>query len=104
MLVPDFAVQYRLLPLAQQLYFETLGISNPQRIIEHPAFLEIKRLGESAIPYLIRRLDDEPWVWLVALPALIGSSPVRPEHRGRTAEMLGDWKRWAAERGYLDFV
>jgi hypothetical protein len=99
--VPTFAVPFSLIRLAQTLNSEAVIFSNPDDVIEHPAFAEIKRLGAAAFPYLLKRMEHDPYVWLLAMPALAGESPVRPEHRGRTAEMVSDWKRWGIARKYL---
>jgi hypothetical protein len=97
---PPFVMAYRLEALAQKLNSEGLAYSNPRRIIEHPAFLEIQRFGRSSIPYLLGWLERDPYVWLIVLPVLAGSSPVQPQHRGRTRDMVEDWKQWGVAQGY----
>jgi hypothetical protein len=97
---PPFVAPYRLAFLAYMLNSEGSAYSNPRWIVEHPAFREIQHFGDAAIPHLLTWLERDPYVWLIALPVLVGFSPVRPEHRGRTDEMIQDWRQWGIAHGY----
>ncbi|HTV91745.1 MAG TPA: hypothetical protein VMG98_03425 [Verrucomicrobiae bacterium] len=98
---PDFLARYFVPVFAQALRDDTIASSNPRAVINHWAYAPIASLGEAAFPFIFERLDQEPFVWLSALPFLVGETAVTPEHRGRTAAMINDWKLWARNHHYL---
>lgn len=65
-----------------------------------PAYQEIIGMGQDALPFLFRELEEEPDHWFWALKAITGEDPVPPESRGRVEEMAQDWLRWGREQGY----
>jgi hypothetical protein len=100
---PQFVLRAEIDNLARVLYFDTFALSNPQAVILHPAFEEIRSFGPAALPFIFERIDREPFVWLTALPVIIGSSPVQPPSRGKVANMLADWKHWARANHLLNY-
>lgn len=99
--VPNFALRPRLSILAQVLYQDTFALSNPQVVVGHPAFKEVQNMGPEVLPIICQRIEREPFVWLTALPVLVGESPVSREHRGKMRLMIEDWKGWARARGFI---
>jgi hypothetical protein len=97
---PHFVLTWQVNALANMLRDDTFASSNPKAVIDHPAFQMIRWLGASALPLLIQRLEREPSLWLTALPSLVGTSPVRPESRGRVLAMISDWREWAQQNGF----
>ena len=86
--------------LADELASATLGMSSTRRASVHPAYRDILTWGEAAIPYLVRRLDDEidrP-IWLRVLGSL---TSLQPGAGKDTVEEAADaWIRWARARGH----
>ena len=85
--------------LADELAVATLGMSSTRRATGHPAYREILALGESSIPYLVDRLDDEldrP-IWLRLLGSLTSLQP--GAGKDSIAEAADAWVRWTKARG-----
>jgi hypothetical protein len=61
---------------------------------QHPAYKEIIRLGERAIPWLLEELNHDPDHWFAALRAITGANPVHPEDRGDLDKMAESWIEW----------
>lgn len=52
------------------------------------------------VPLIVRELEREPDHWFVALSAITGVNPVKPEQRGRLQEMAQAWIIWGQANGY----
>jgi hypothetical protein len=74
--------------------------SSPKELCAHPAFQEILRIGEAVVPLMLRDLEEEPRLWVWALPAITGAHPVPESARGNIAKMSEAWLRWGREHGY----
>jgi hypothetical protein len=79
---------------------ETGYLSNPDEIIQHPAFQEITRIGEAVVPLMLHDLQDRPRLWVWALPDITGADPVAEADRGNIAKMAAAWLRWGKEHGF----
>jgi hypothetical protein len=79
---------------------DTRFLSDPQRIIEHPAFQEIIGLGTDVVPLLLKDLEREPGLWVWALPRITGENPVSPSEGGNIRKMTEAWLRWGRQKGY----
>jgi hypothetical protein len=79
---------------------ETAHLSSSSKIIDHPAFREIIRMGTAVVPFMLRDLEQQPRLWVWALPDLTGDDPVPVEDRGDIVKMTTAWLRWAKEHGY----
>jgi hypothetical protein len=98
---PKFVLRRQFDVLADRLYRDTHYIASPASIRNHPSFEQIKRMGQAAVPMILRRLDAESIVWLIALREILGESPVAEESRGLIDRMVDDWKRWGRERHHI---
>jgi hypothetical protein len=78
---------------------ETQFLSDPQRIIEHPAFQEIIGLGMDVVPPMLKDLERGPCLWVWALPRITGENPVSPAYGGNIQKMGEAWLRWGREKG-----
>jgi hypothetical protein len=79
---------------------DTAVLSSYTRIVGHPAFREIVRMGEDVVPFMLRDLEERPRLWVWALPEITGADPVPPEDSGNIAKMSEAWRRWGREKGY----
>jgi len=73
--------------------------SSTTKLVTHPAYQEILRLGPAVIPLMLRDLEQRPRLWVWALPDLTGADPVPPSDRGNIAKMSEAWLRWAKANG-----
>jgi len=79
---------------------ETAYLSSYTDIVEHPAFQEIIRMGPAVVPLMLLDLEEQPRLWVWALPVITGANPVPPDDAGKIAKMSEAWLRWGRERGY----
>jgi hypothetical protein len=74
--------------------------SSTSKLVNHPAFQEIIRLGQAVVPLLLRDMEDKPRLWVWALPEITGADPVPVPDRGNIAKMSEAWLRWGRANGY----
>lgn len=68
---------------------------------DHPAYQRIVAMGQTAIPFILDELRQEPsWV-LIALFDITGENPSLPEHAGKLKELTQDWLQWGKLNGYI---
>ena len=79
---------------------ETMFLSDTHKIVEHPAFQEIIRMGDAVVPLMLRDVEKEPQHWVWALPRITGANPVPPSDGGNIRKMGEAWLRWGREHGY----
>lgn len=79
---------------------ETGHLSSSSKIVGHPAFREIIGMGQAVVPLMLRDLEQQPRLWVWALPEIVGVDPVPPLDRGDIAKMTAAWLRWAKEHGF----
>jgi hypothetical protein len=75
--------------------------SDQSAILAHPAYYRLIGLGPAVLPHIFRDLQAGGGPWFVALQAITGEDPVRPEHRHSVPLMRQDWLAWARAKGYL---
>ncbi len=49
---------------------------------------------------MLRDLEQQPRLWVWALPEITGDDPVPVAHRGDIVKMTAAWLDWAKEHGY----
>lgn len=87
--------------LATQWYKDTLRLSSHLDVILHPAYQQIMgNLGEKAIPFILRELQDFPAEWFWALEHITRQNPVGKEVT-KPSEMAKIWIAWGKDNGYL---
>jgi hypothetical protein len=62
--------------------------------IDHPAFNEIVRIGEPAIPLIVKELYQKPDFLFVALQRITGEDPT-PDNCERFSDVVEAWLSWA---------
>jgi hypothetical protein len=78
------------------------GVSSSSRkAAMHPAYQMIIGKGTAAIPFLLRRLQEKPDHWFLALMAITGKDPVPKESQGKIKEMADAWVTWGKAEGYI---
>lgn len=79
---------------------ETGHLSSSSKIVGHPAFREIVRMGHAVIPFMLRDLEQQPRLWVWALPEITGDDPIATSDRGDIVKMTVAWLHWGKEHGY----
>lgn len=78
--------------------------SSTSKLISHPAFQEIVRMGDAVVPFMLADLEERPRLWVWALPDITGADPVPPSDRGNIAKMSEAWLKWARANGMVTLV
>jgi hypothetical protein len=91
------ALEKRFRELEAQWDEETWFLSSPPEIINHPAFQAIIALGPAVVPLMLRDLEQEPRLWVWALPQITGTNPAPGECK--VSELSRIWVNWGRERG-----
>ncbi len=73
--------------LAEQWRRETLALSSSTDIVMHPAYYQIIGMGRSALPWILRELQQRGGHWFLALRAISRQNPVSPQDRGKVKAM-----------------
>lgn len=97
---PDDEARFR--QLAREWRKGTAHLSSAARMAKHPAYQEIIRMGESAVPLLLAELARKPGHWFLALHTITGANPVPPGSEGNINEMVQAWIRWGKDKGYVE--
>ena len=79
---------------------ETMSMSSLTRMVKHPAYQEIIRMGPRVIPPILRDLEREPKMWGPALHAITKATPVPKEDAGKVGRVAAAWLKWAKDNGY----
>ena len=81
---------------------ETKLSSNVFYTINHPAHLQIIKLGKAVVPLLLQDLKKNHNHWFYALNLITKCNPVEKDHIGRLDAMVGDWIQWGKSENYID--
>ena len=98
--IPAQSVEERFRELERIWRDETAHLSSYSKRFHHPAFQDIIRLGEAVVPLMLRDLEQQPGLWVWALPVITGTNPVVEADAGKIARMSEAWVRWGREKGY----
>lgn len=64
-------------------------------------YLRIIRLGDVAIPLILRELQKEPAPWFIALRAISEDDSVGRDSPGDFRKKAADWIRWGIEHEHI---
>ena len=84
-----------------QWYRERGAMSSITEMVLCPAYQSIIGMGETAVSFILSKLEserDDPDQWFWALRALTGVDPVREEDRGNYPAMAQAWLQWAESK------
>ena len=87
--------------LAARWQRETGHHSSTDVKIAHPAYREIVRMGEAAIPMILRELERTRAQWFQALFEITGETPFALEDHGNVEAMASAWVEWGRRQGRL---
>lgn len=78
---------------------ETARVSSLSRVIDHPAYQAIIRMGPEVVPWILRDLRLAPRLWGPALEQITGENPVPEEDRSKPRESAAHWLHWGDTHG-----
>ncbi|MCY4040187.1 MAG: hypothetical protein OXF72_02875, partial [Gammaproteobacteria bacterium] len=97
----------RFTELADRWERDTVFMSNSSRAVKHPAHREIISMGESVVPLLMERIQENldgkreaGGHWFYALHSITGANPVKHSERGNIQAVEEAWLEWGARNGY----
>jgi hypothetical protein len=85
--------------LAERWKRETRHVSSLTKTALHPAYQNIIGMGQAALPFIFRDLQENGGHWLWALHAITREDPARPEDDFDGA--VRAWLGWGSTQGYL---
>jgi hypothetical protein len=106
-LVPPIEdLEQRFRRLDAQWKADTLVLSDPGKIMGHPAMRAIVAIGEEIVPLILRDLQDNPSLLVWALPEITGENLAPPRTEGGFLKWNVDtqieaWLRWGREKGLV---
>ncbi|MEI8019480.1 MAG: N-6 DNA methylase [Schlesneria sp.] len=77
---------------------ETGHLSNVNKKMRHPAYVQIVEMGKAAVPLLIEDLRRTQSDWFWALSEITGDQPIPESDFGNIPKMTEAWVKWAAKR------
>ncbi len=92
--------------LAEQWTKETALHSNPAIITRHPAYPQIIAMGEKALPFIFREMEQKrnrPH-WFLVLHDITGTTPAPREIWGKAEEIASAWRQWGREQGHCGYI
>lgn len=103
---PAEDIEQRYRRLHAQWSAETMYLSDPGKIMAHPAMRAIVALGEQVVPMILRGLQTEASLVVWALPEITGENPAPPTVHGGFAKcdvaaQIDAWLRWGRARGLV---
>ena len=96
------SVEYReFLKLKKAWKEEIIFESNLNNIFSNSNYINIIKIGKTALPWIIKDLKKGGGYWFVALNKITGINPIKEENRGVYEQMRKDWLEWA-DKNYLN--
>jgi hypothetical protein len=92
--------------LEAQWKADTQVLSDPGKIMGHPAMRAIVAMGEEVVPLILRDLQDKPSLLVWALPEITGENLAPPRTEGSFLKWNVDtqieaWLRWGRAKGLV---
>jgi 3-methyladenine DNA glycosylase AlkC len=81
---------------------ETALLSSATAIVSHPAYLQMIKMGDAVIPFMLMKLQKNPQHLFFALYQITGDNPVPYTHAGNLQLMTSDWLNWGYAKGYIN--
>lgn len=80
---------------------ETGMYSVDTRKVAHPAYLQVIRLGDEAIPLILRELQEHGGRWYQALEAILGYDPIHVSGPITIQELKEKWLEWGRQHEHI---
>ena len=99
-LLPSARLEMDFEQLASKWKRETAGFSSDAQKMRHSSVQSILKMGEAAVPLILRDLQNRPAWWFGVLRTLTGADPVPMNKRGLLDESAAAWIAWGKKNGY----
>ncbi|MES2213853.1 MAG: hypothetical protein V4465_00460 [Patescibacteria group bacterium] len=99
--MPNTELELRFNDLEVMWKKDTEETSSIREIITHPAYEEIMRMGEEAVPFILRSFQKEIDHWAPALMTIVQVNPVPRESAGKMEKIRDAWIKWGRENRYI---
>jgi len=96
--LPSEDIEQRFQRLNAQWSADTLVLSDPAKIMGHPAMRSIIAIGEEVVPIILREMQAEPSLLVWALPEITGENV---SFKGNNDDMVEAWLHWGREKGLV---
>jgi len=106
LLPPIESVEQRFRRLEAQWRADTLVLSDPGKIMGHPAMRAIIAMGEDSVPLILRDLQANPSLLVWALPEITGENLAPPRTEGgflkwNVDTQIDAWLQWGREKSLV---
>lgn len=91
----------RFLEYAEKWERETGHLSSTTKRVMHPSYQSILGMGDSAIPLMLRDLQQTQRLWFWALTHITGENPVDPQDAGDLEAMTEAWIVWGKRKNLI---
>jgi hypothetical protein len=103
---PSETIEQRFRRLEVQWGVDTQFLSNPHKIMSHPAMRAIIALGEEVVPVILRDLQAKDSLMVWALPEITGENIAPPTIEGGFVKcdvraQIRAWLQWGREKGLI---
>jgi hypothetical protein len=103
---PSERVEQQFRRLEAQWNADTRFLSDPGKIMGHPAMRAIIALGEEVVPVILRDLQGKGSLLVWALPEITGEKLAPPTTDGAFLKwdmnaQIEAWLQWGREKGFL---
>jgi hypothetical protein len=97
----DASVARKFRRLANKWIRQTRHLSAPSQKYLHPSYARIIGLGQCAVPFILKEIQQRSGDWFYALRAITGDDPVSDDMAGDIGRMSEAWLQWGRARRYL---
>jgi len=80
---------------------DTAFLSSISEMTSHHAYRHIISMGKSAIPLILKELEETQNMWFPALKEISGDDPVPAQYRGNIPKMTEYWVAWGKQNGFI---
>ena len=103
---PSESAEQRFRQLEAQWTAETRILSDPRKIMGHPAMRAIVALGDKVVPIILRELQSKPSLLAWALPEITGERPAPAKIEGGFCKQdvvaeTEAWLQWGRGKGLV---
>ncbi|MEZ4885733.1 MAG: hypothetical protein R3E32_13450 [Chitinophagales bacterium] len=97
----SFFAELKFQLLAQKWKEESKFFSFTKDIVQTESYQAILKMGNTAIPFILKELEKKPKHWFYALKHLTKENPIQESSKGNLQLMTKDWMQWGKRNNLL---